>query len=137
MALSYLEVIREAFPACVATSSGDPYLYENLEWAGGDALPSQDDLDAWLANKADYTVTKFEFRQLFTLNERVAVDNYASNPNIPANYKAILLTMLKDLELSAEIQLTNPQVAIGMDLLVSIGLLTPERKAAIMSNTPY
>jgi len=124
----------------MATAEGDPYVYDNIVWTGGDAVPSQDDLDVYIKAKSGpdgaSTLTRYQFRQLFTLNERVTCDNFANNPAIPANYKAILVTMFKDLELSGDVGLTNPQTAQGVRLLGQLGLLTPARAEDILANRP-
>lgn len=73
---------------------------------------------------------------MFTLAERVAVDNAQSNPNIPANYKAILLTVVKDLEVSGSVELYNPDVISGVHMLEQIGLIGPGRAEMILANTP-
>jgi hypothetical protein len=121
--------------------TGDPFDYNSLDWEGGAALPSQDELNEWILANPGYSVrlelTKYEFRKLFTLNEKVAIDNCQTNATIPAQYKAILVSVMKDLELSAVIHLDNPDVAAGVNLLVSVGLLTAPRAAEILSNTPY
>jgi hypothetical protein len=123
----------------MAVSLGDPFIYSNIDWTGGDAIPSQDDLDTWIAANPGYdpakTLTKYQFRQLFTLNEKVATDNFKDNAAIPANYKAILTTVMKDLELSEVVHLDNPQVATGVGLLEQLGLIATGRAAQIMSNT--
>ncbi len=138
MATSYLDAIRDGFPTVMAVANGDPFIYDNLDWTGGDALPSQDDLDTWISENAGFAtgLTKYQFRQLFTLDEKVAVDNFRDNPGIPANYKAILVTLLKDLELSETVFLDNPQVAQGVNLLEQLGLLGAGRGAQILANTP-
>lgn len=81
-------------------------------------------------------LTRYEFRKLFTFNERVAIDSSPTNTSIPANYRAMILTLLKDLELSGEVQLWNPDVQQGIGLLEQIGLIGPGRAAQILSNTP-
>lgn len=142
MAVSYLEAIREGFTTTMAVVApgGDAFVYDDIEWTGGDAIPSQDDLDDWIKlhpgfdpNKA---LTKYQFRQLFTMTERVNTDNFMSSPLIPANYKAILYTMFKDLEVSAIVYLDNPQTMQGVGLLVSLGFITSERAAQILANQP-
>jgi hypothetical protein len=120
----------------MATCNGDPYIYDNLEWTGGDAIPSQDDLDVWISSNFTKTLTKYQFRQLFTLTERVTCDNFALNSAIPANYKAILVTMFKDLEVSAEVHLDNPQTQQGVQMLEQLGLIGHGRAAQILANTP-
>jgi hypothetical protein len=136
MTLSYLDAVRQGFPTVMATCNGDPYIYDNLEWTGGDAIPSQDDLDVWISSNFTKTLTKYQFRQLFTLTERVTCDNFALNSAIPANYKAILVTMFKDLEVSAEVHLDNPQTQQGVQMLEQLGLIGHGRAAQILANTP-
>jgi hypothetical protein len=139
MAISYLDAIRQGFPTVMAVSLGDPFIYSNIDWTGGDAIPSQDDLDLWISQNPGWNptmeLTKYQFRQLFTLNEKVAIDNFKDNPGIPANYKAILVSVMKDLELSEVVHLDNPQVAQGIALLEQLGLLAAGRGTQIMSNT--
>ena len=139
MSLSYLDAIRNGFSSVMASSNGDPFIYDNIEWTGGDAIPSQDDLDKYIKTHTgpdgQFTLTRYQFRQLFTLPERVNCDNFAMSA-IPANYKAILVTMFKDLELSAEVQLTNPQVQQGIRLLGQLGLIAPARAEDILANRP-
>jgi hypothetical protein len=139
MALSYMDAIEQGYTTVQAHCASNPFDYEQIEWAGGDAIPSKDDLDAWIVAedfRLAHAVTKYQFRQLFTMNERVAIDNYAMNPNIPANYKAIMLTLLKDLELSQVVELNNPAVIQGVHLLEQLGLIAAGRAAVVLSNTP-
>lgn len=138
--MNYIEALTIGFPMIQAECHGDANVYENIEYVSGPTLPSKETLDSWIAsnpvaNEAKH-VTKYEFRKLFTLMERVAIDNFASNPAIPANYKAMLLTLLKDLELSAEVHLDNPDVAAGVNMLEQIGLIGVGRAARILSNLP-
>jgi hypothetical protein len=135
-AISYVDAIRAGFPTVMITYSGDPFVYDNIEWTGGDAIPSQDDLDTYIVSHQQNTLTKYQFRQLFTLTERVTCDNFGSNPNVPAQYKAILVTMFKDLEVSAEVQLSNPNTAAGVALLEQLGLIGHGRAAQIMAGSP-
>jgi hypothetical protein len=140
MAISYFDALQQGYPTVIARCLGDPFDYNSLDWEGGDAIPSQDELNEWILANPGYnpllTLTKYQFRQLFTLNERVAVDAAPTNTDIPANYRAILFTMVKDLDLSEAVHLDNPQVTAGIGLLVQLGLLTAERAAQILSNTP-
>jgi hypothetical protein len=139
MALSYLDAITQGFPLVMAHAEGNPYIYDNIIWSGGDALPSQDDLNTWIAAEhiiLSNSVTKYQFRQLFTTAERVAIDNAGTNTAIPANYRAMLVTIMKDLELSQTVILTNPAVAQGVGFLETMGLIATGRAAQILSNTP-
>lgn len=141
MAISYLDAVRQGFPTVMCITNGDPFIYNSLEWTGGDALPSQDDLDTWITENPGWNPTmelsKYQFRQLFTMNEKVAIDCAQSNVNIPQNYKNILTVVMKDLELSDAVHLDNPAVAAGVAFLAQLGLIATGRVAEIMSNTPH
>lgn len=137
MALNYIQAIGQGFPAvgCYATGSGANYA--SIVWVSGDPVPSQETLDAYISANPQRTgveLTKYEFRKLFTFNERVAIDNAPNNTAIPANYRAILFTMFKDLDLSGIIQLSNPDVASGVGLLESLGLIAAGRGDQILAN---
>lgn len=136
MALTYIQALSAGFPGVQFSASGDAYA--DITYIGGAPMPSQQALDYWiLANPSGYLeITKYEFRKLFTLAERIAIDSAPSNANIPANYRAMLTTMNKDMELSSVVILTNPDVAAGVNFLEQLGLIAPGRAAEILSNTP-
>jgi hypothetical protein len=141
MSLTYIQAISIGFPAVQCHALGDGSMYSNIVWDAGSPLPSQSELDNWIAanptaGSTAFSITKYEFRKLFTLAERVAVDNVQANTAIPAQYRAMLLTMAKDLELSAVVELHNPDVAAGVGLLESLGLIGVGRAARILSNLP-
>ncbi len=137
--MTYIDAISIGFPAVQCHTVGDGAIYTNIVWDAGNPLPDQATLDAWIAANPGLTtlaITKYEFRKLFTLTERVGIDNVQSNANIAANYKAILLTMAKDMELSASVELNNSDVASGVQLLEQLGLIATGRAARILSNLP-
>jgi hypothetical protein len=140
MAYTYIQAIGIGFPSVHCHAIGDGSVYTDIVWDSGAALPSQTTLDQWIASNPVATVvavTKYEFRKLFTLPERMAVDSAPTNTAIPANYRAMLYTFMKDLELSQEVQLTNSDVMQGVGFLEQLGLLAPGRAAQILSNTPH
>jgi hypothetical protein len=139
MAYTYAQALGIGFPTVQFHSPGSGAIYEDLVWDGGAELPSKITLDTWISanpqGEEGIIVTRYEFRQLFTFSERVAIDNIASNVSIPANYKAMIITMLKDLEVSSVVQLTtNPDVTAGVNLLESLGLIGSGRASSILSN---
>lgn len=81
-------------------------------------------------------ITKFQFRKLFTLEERIALDNAQYSSSIPPRVKATLFTLMKDLEVSNVIQLGTPEVTNGIKYLMSVGLLTKTRADRILANLP-
>ncbi len=138
---NYIEVVSRFAPTAEVSAVGDPSVYSNLVW-GVDTTPvSQASLDDWVAANPNWdavavAVTKYEFRKLFTFTERVAIDNFTTNESISAQNKAILSSIIKDLELSGEVQLDNPDVINGVGFLEQIGLLGTGRAARILANLP-
>jgi hypothetical protein len=133
MAMTYAAAVSAGFPTVEFTVTGDPAIYENLDWTGGDSIPSRDDLDAWIKLNS---LTKYQFRQLFTMAERVAIDNAQLNPSITDDNKAILFTMTKDLDLAESIELSNAHTIQGIQFLVAVGLLAAPRAAQILAGIP-
>jgi hypothetical protein len=138
MAISYIQAIGNGFPAVQCHALGDGTIYSNIVWDAGAPLPTQAILDAWIAANPEVpsSITKYQFRKLFTLPERVAIDNVADNTTIPAEYKAMILTMYKDIDAALEIELTSSDMQQGIFLLEQLGLLVSGRAAQILSNQP-
>jgi hypothetical protein len=140
MTITYMQAIGLNWPNVQCHAQGSGAVYEDIVWESGEALPSKEVLDAWIATHPEgiplTEVTRYQFRKLFTLNERIAVDNAPANVNIPAQYRAALVTVLKDLELSGVVYLDNPDIQAGLELLVAVGLLQASRVPQILSNTP-
>ncbi len=139
MALTYIEAIGLGFPNVKCHVVGDPDNYDNIVWEDGTPLPAQRTLDEWIAanpfGPKVMQLTKFEFRKMFTLNERISLDNASSNTAIPAQYRSMLITIFKDLEVSGVVNLDLPDVIAGVNFLESIGLIAPGRAAVILTNT--
>lgn len=133
---TYVEAVGIGFPGVQCYAPGDGSIYENIVWDG--TVLSKETLDAWIAANPkieDIILTKYQFRKLFTLNERVAIDNAPNNTAIPAQYRAMIVTMTNDLNLSGEVYLTaNPDVAAGLNMLEQLGLIGPGRAAQILAN---
>ena len=139
--VTYVQALSAGFPSVLFSATGDGSVYEDITWVdGGAPMPSKQTLDDWIAANplgiAKIEITKYEFRKLFTLAERIAIDSAPTNLAIPANYRAMLVTMNKDMELSSMVILTNPDVAAGVGFLEQLGLIAPGRKDEILSNTP-
>lgn len=140
MSHSYLSAISIGFPLVQCHSTDDGSVYENLVWDSGEPIPPKSVLDTWIAANPnalpERVLTKYQFRKLFTFAERVSIDNFMSNPNISAQNKAVLSTIIKDLDASGEVQLDLPDVAQGIGFLEQIGLIGTGRAAQIISNSP-
>jgi hypothetical protein len=77
-------------------------------------------------------MTKWAFRSLFTLAERVACDNAQDNAAIPAEYRAMLRTMNLDFSAAEEIDPSLQEVQDGVRLLETLGLLGAGRADDIL-----
>lgn len=136
--MTYLEIIRLKFPQFTVVQVLDD-TYEGIVWNELDTStkPTKEQLDAAIAEYlGTNNITKYQFRKLFTLAERVAVDNAQANPNIAAQHKATLVTIMKDLEVSGVVELHNPDVAQGVRFLEQVGLIATGRADCILSNLP-
>jgi hypothetical protein len=137
MSHTYIQAIGLGFPNVQCHAEGDGAVYSNIIWDGGAPLPSQVTLNQWIAANPEnvgIVLPRYEFRKLFTLNERVAIDNVQTNPTISTQHKAILFTISKDLDTATEVQLYNPDVISGVGLLEQVGLIAPGRAAQILTN---
>lgn len=81
-------------------------------------------------------ITKFQFRQLFTTEERIAIDNAEYNLSLSGRSKAILSTITKDLAASASVGLRLPSVISGVQFLVSVNMITTQRAGRILAGLP-
>jgi hypothetical protein len=77
-------------------------------------------------------MSKWEFRKLFSLEERVACDNAPDNTQIPEQYRAILKTLNTDFALAEQIDPALKDVQDGVQLLEQVGLLATGRAAQIL-----
>lgn len=138
---NYVNAIAKFAPNAEVSIIGDPTIYSNIVWGTNQTPIDQATIDAWVIANPGWDepvliLTKYEFRKLYSMAERITIDSYQNNPNISAENKAILFTILKDLELSGEVQLYNPDVIAGVSFLEAVGLLPTGRAAEILSNTP-
>lgn len=72
-----------------------------------------------------FTFTAYEFLLRFTTQERSAYRNAAKTDDIVADFHELATA-------AQEIQTDNPMTVQGMDYLVSIGILTEQRKNEIL-----
>jgi hypothetical protein len=77
-------------------------------------------------------MSKWEFRSLFTLEERVACDNAEYSTNIPEEYRAILKTLNKDFDSAQEIDPSLVEVQQGVGLFEQLGLISSGRANQII-----
>ena len=80
-------------------------------------------------------ITKYQFRKLFSISERIAIDNVQYS-TLPGAVKATIATLEKDIEVSAVIDIHSADVIGGVNYLVSVGMITSARAARILANLP-
>jgi hypothetical protein len=78
------------------------------------------------------SMSKWQFRSLFTLEERIACDSAPDNTLIPENFRMIIKTMNKDFDAAEEIDPALPNVQQGIVLFEQLGLLSPGRANKIL-----
>lgn len=76
-------------------------------------------------------LTRLEFVRMFPVEERVAVFNYDVAP-LPDQYKAIIRTLLEQMKIAEEINLDDPDIVYSVNLLETLGIVTPGRAAEVL-----
>jgi hypothetical protein len=84
---------------------------------------------------AHVTLTKLEFRRLFTLAERSGIDDYAVSATLTDAQKAMTRTLQYDLSIASEVVLDDPLTATGVRMLEQYGLIAAGRATQILTNT--
>lgn len=136
MALTYLQAISIGFPNVFCSSIGDGSIYENIIWECGDPIPTKEQLDNFIINyKEPIKLSKLEFRKLFSISERILLDNSPNNVALPIEVRQTMLTILNDLDAAEFVELDNPDVVFAVGYIESVGLISSGRPAQILSNT--
>jgi hypothetical protein len=128
---------------------GHPYKYVTVDETKG-PLPKigdkyNNETKKFESNKQHIILTKTQYRNLFTLNEKVllhsdninnSVDNYSniSDVNKKEEAKQIVRIILADFDSATEIDLNDTNVINSLNYLVSINLLSMERVNMILNN---
>lgn len=82
-------------------------------------------------------LTKYQFRQLFTYTERLAIDafnrSFEDNGSLTVEQKAAIRTNLEDFSASGAVYLGNPATIAGVQLYETLGLIAVGRAAEILA----
>lgn len=82
-------------------------------------------------------LTKLEFRRRFTSTEQEAVDdfnaNYKGNGGLTPAQKRTICTALENLNAAEYIQLSDASTIAGVNLYVSVGIITAARASEILN----
>lgn len=78
-------------------------------------------------------LTRLEFRRLFTLEERLLIDNFLTSEKLSIEQKRMLRTVENDFAAMSQVSLVDPDVMAGLDYYTEVGLLTRKRAKEILS----
>lgn len=83
----------------------------------------------------EHDFTKFELRNLFTIQELLELDNYKDNPNLTIDQKKVLTTIFADLEsVKDEVDVNLPRTQNAFITFAEFGLITQDRLLEIINN---
>ena len=112
----------------------------------GLAIPDGYTVEAQTANPnqdvvvAPTRITKFAFRNRFTVGEKVAIELASlDDPTAPIEQRqisAMLRVFIKDLENAQFVQLDRPDIQQGVMQLVALGILSTDRSNQILTTPP-
>ncbi len=137
--MTYIQAIGIGFPTCQVSCVGDGSVYTDLVWESGTPLPTQATLDAYIAANPMTNmqiISRLQFRKLFTLTERMAIDNASGNVSLPTYARDAIVTMQADLQVSDFVSLADIDTIDSVNMLANVGLIASTRVSQILSNTP-
>lgn len=124
-------------------------LPDNWHWAtppeavDGYQFVTLDNGKSWYATKdrgygkptyvAPARLTLGQYRDRFTLAERIAIDNAPDNTALSQDARWTVKTINTDFSMSAYIDRDNPQTIVCTQMLEQFGLLQPGRAAQILA----
>jgi hypothetical protein len=116
-------------------STTDPNYVEYVNWinAGNSptevTVPDNDNLGT--------KITVLAFRNRFTVNEKIMMDLASiDDPTKTMNERQIsaaIRVILRDCDCASFIDLSRPDIVSGLELMKSVGILTPERANEILT----
>ena len=91
--------------------------------------------DGSIVPKRHVWLSKLQFRNLFSMDELVALDNFASSTTLTSDQKAYLTTLMKNVDAAESIDLCYPMTQQGLAYIESAGLIAAGRAAQILAST--
>ena len=139
--MDYVTAIGLGFAGVEVSCFGDPSIYENIQWQGGEPLPSKETLDAWIeANRntgADVKITVLAFRNRFTQAEKIAIDlGSIDDPTAPIEQRQIsaaIRVMNADLAVATYVDLSRADIQNGVNQLEEFGMIGAGRADQILT----
>lgn len=102
----------------------------------GAAIDARQLADQEAAN-FEVPLSKYQFRQRFTYDGRLAIDafnrTFEDNDNLTTEQKAAIRTNLEDFAASGAVYLGNPATVAGVQLYEALGLIAAGRAAEILA----
>jgi hypothetical protein len=141
MALTYIQAIGIGYPAVQCHSLGDGSIYEDIIWVAGPPIPSQAELDAWIAANplagVGTKITVLALRNRFTTTEKVTIDMASiDNPAGTMQQRqlaASLRVMMADLSVATFVDLSRPDTIAGIQMLETYGIIGVGRANTILT----
>lgn len=142
--MTYVEAIGLGFPGVQVQAMGDGSVYEDIQWAGGNPMPSKQTLDEWIAvNGATALKTKLTvlaFRNRFTQAEKIGIELASmDNPTAPMEQRqqsAMLRVFMADLHAATFVDVARPDTRAGVQTLEQFGILAAGRALQILDTPP-
>lgn len=141
--MTYMEAISKGFPGVHCHSQGLDDTYDSIVWDAGNALPSKQTLDEYIAVNAGNAssgtrVTVLAFRNRFTMDEKIATELAAvDNPSaaMAARQLAAAVRVLsRDTESATFIDLSRTDTRNGVMMLEQYGIIGAGRALAILDS---
>lgn len=115
-------------------SATDPDYIEYVNWVAAGNAPTEVSVPVQQSAK----ITRFAFRSRFTASEKVALE-FAMMDNPAADMQqrqiaAMLRVFVKDLDNAQFVILDREDIVQGVQMLVQLGVLTPERAINILTS---
>jgi hypothetical protein len=80
------------------------------------------------------SLTQLDFRRLFTIQERIKIDDAENNANLTKEQKAVIRTLQRDMALAEAIQLNDEDTIFGVNYLEQCGLIASGRASQILGS---
>lgn len=86
-----------------------------------------------MENVKYWTISKTDFRNKFTFDERVLIDNYSESTTLTSEQKSYMNTFTKDIELMTIIDLSSDYIKNYLSKLEEFGLIASNRASEILA----
>ena len=139
--MDYITAIGLGFSGVEVSCFGDPSIYENIQWQGGEPLPSKETIDQWIESNrnisTDVKITVLAFRNRFTQAEKISIDlGSIDDPTASIEQRqlsAAIRVMNADLTVATYIDLSRADIQNGVNQLEAYGMIGSGRADQILT----